>query len=267
VPFNKLAPRLALGVLAASVTACASVIGAPTRDQFMRMPSEVRSGGAELVLAPVETGVSHDEVMAAVQRLVADAPACMSWPSLWLDASDRRNVYVARYDLMTRDWGSEVAAASIARMQEFVDLGFLTARPRPELGAGAVEYTLTESGDGVLRGSPYGGERPSFCGPLERRVVEISAMEFGRYPCGNLFVRFTHIADGWPSWAHTPAARARVEQSAAAIGVVAAGTVSLSRQWFRHSATPSGVTNGDLQSVCLNDRGQAGGDDLNLAAP
>jgi hypothetical protein len=257
---------LAFGAVVLS-SACASVIDAPSSEEFRRMPPEIRSGSAQMLLAPVETTVSRDEVAAAVQRLVSAAPACMPWPGLWLEASDRRSVYVARYDLMARDWGADVAAESKARMDEFVALGFLAPRQRTDLHPDAIQYDLTEQGAAALQGTPYGGTRPSFCGPLERRLVEITALDFGDHPCGNLLVRFTHVADAAPSWARTPGAQARVAQVAAAVGQVANGAVSLRRQWFRPGATPEGRDNGALDSVCYDSaRGELRGDDLDLAA-
>lgn len=267
MPLERPVSALALGALVLSLSACASVIDAPSPEEFRRMPPEIRTGAAEMLLEPVEGTVSRDEVAVAVQRLVSAAPACMPWPGLWLSANDRRSVYVARYDLMARDWGADVASESRARMEEFVALGFLGQRERPDLGPDAFQYDLTEQGASALRGTPYGGERPSFCGPLERRLVEITALEFGDYPCGNLLVRFTHVADGLPSWARTAGAQARVNQLAAPVGVVANGTVSLRRQWFRPGATPEGRDNGALDSVCYDSmRGELRGDDLDLAA-
>jgi hypothetical protein len=265
--FDKYLPVLALGAVALGLGACASVINAPSTAEFRRMPPEIRAGTAEMLLEPVESTVSREEVAAAVQRLVAAAPACMPWPGLWLSASDRRSVFLARYDLMARDWGTEVAVESKARMDEFVALGFLSARASPDQGLDAVQYDLTEAGASALQGSPYGDVRPSFCGPLERRVVEITALEFGAYPCGNLLVRFTHVGDAFPSWAHTASAQARVVQASAPIGVVANGTVSLRRQWFRHGVGPEGRANGALDSVCYDaEREEMRGDDLDLAA-
>lgn len=267
MPFDKCLPVLALGAVALSLSACASVLDAPSTEEFRRMPPEIRTGSAEMLLEPVESTVSRDEVASAVQRLVGAAPACMPWPGLWLAASDRRSVYVARYDLMARDWGVDVASESKARMDEFVQLGFLSERQRGELSPEAIQYDITEQGAAALKGTPYGGERPSFCGPLERRLVEITALEFGEFPCGNLLVRFTHVADALPSWARTPGAQARVSQAAAPVGVVANGTVSLGRQWFRPGAVPEGRENGALDSVCYdNARNEVRGDDLDLAA-
>jgi hypothetical protein len=264
---DKVLPQLAIGAFAVGLTACASVINAPSTEEFRRMPPEIRSGAAEMLLQPVEPTVTREEVAAAVQRIVAAAPVCMPWPGMWLMASDRRAVYVARYDLMSRDWGVDVSSESKARMDEFVALGFLSERERSDLGPEARQYELTQAGAGALQGSPYGGARPSFCGPLERRVVEITALEFGDYPCGNLRVRFTHVADAWPTWARTPGAQARIQQAAAPLGVVAAGTVTLRRQWFRHGSTPEGRENGALASVCYDaERQEMSGGDLNLSA-
>lgn len=266
---NKTIPRLVCAALVtATVAACAlGDISLPTlQRQSARMPREVRMGAADMAIAPVGEEVSREEVATAVRTMVAQAPMCFPWPGLWLDASERRSVYVARYDLMARDWGSTAAANGRQRMQEFVDLGFLTASDRPDLGPGVVEYNLTEAGSSYLRGSPYGGDRPTFCAPSERRLVEITNMEWGEYDCGSLHVTFAHSADDWPAWARTEASRARIASTWGPVGAVAPGTVTLSRQWFRRSDLPRGRANGELRSVCYDATLQRiVGDDLELA--
>lgn len=258
--------RIALSSIALLLGGCAGMGGVPTRDEFMRVPSEIRTGAAQSVIERVESTVDRAEIAAAVQNIVAAAPLCYPWPGLWLDASDRRNVYFARYDLMTRDWGGEVTSSSQMRMQEFVDLGFLTARERPDIGVGVVEYNLTSDGVAFLRGSPYGGARPQFCANSERRVVDVIDTEFGQYPCGSVHVTFTHVADTWPAWARTNAARERVDATWAPPGVPLTGTVTLGRQWFAQNAVPAGVQNGSLRSLCLDSARQVAGGDLNLNA-
>ncbi len=258
--------RTVLGSLALLLGACAGVGDVPTRDEFMRVPREIRTGAAESVIERVENSVDPAEVAAAVQAIVAAAPLCYPWPGLWLDASDRRNVYFARYDLMSRDWGDEVTSASQQRMREFVDLGFLTARDRPDVGPGAVEYNLTPDGAAFLRGSPYGGARPQFCPTSQRRVSEVTNMEFGQFECGTLRVTFTHVADTWPSWARTEAARQRADATWAPPTIPMTGQVTLGRQWFRQGGAPPGVQSGSLRSLCLDSARQVIGDDLNLNA-
>ncbi len=258
--------RIALGAVVLLLGACAALGDVPTRDEFMRVPREIRTGAAQSAIERVESTVDRAEIAAAVQNIVAAAPLCYPWPGLWLDASDRRNVYFARYDLMARDWGGEVTSASQSRMQEFVDLGFLVARERPDIGAGVVEYSLTSDGAAFLRGSPYGGARPQFCANSQRRVVEVTDAQFGQYPCGSVRVTFTHVADGWPAWARTNAARERLDATWAPPGVPLTGTVTLGRQWFAQNAVPSGVQNGALRSLCLDSARQVIGDDLNLNA-
>lgn len=266
---EKTIPRLVCATLATAVMAACAFpdISLPSLElQSGRMPREVRTGSADMVVARVGEDVSREEVARAVQTMVAQAPMCFPWPGLWLDASERRSVFYARYDLMARDWGSMVAANSRERMQEFVDLGFLTASDRPDLGPGVVEYNLTEAGSTYLRGSPYGGERPSFCAPSERRLVEITNMEWGEYDCGNLHVTFAHSADNWPAWARTEASRARIVSTWGPVGVVGQGTVTLGRQWFRRNEVPRGRDNGELRSVCYDSTLQrVVGDDLELA--
>ncbi len=230
-------------------------------------PREIRLGQAEMATQGVEPGVSPSEIASVVGAMVADARVCMPWPALWLDQEQRRSVFHVRFDLMARDWGADVAAASETRMREFVESGFLTRRERPDLGVGAATYTLTPEGAGALRGSPYGGARPQFCGASGRRLAEITALEWGEFACGNLRVGFTHVADDWPAWARTEAARARVLQTWGPIGSVAPGSVTLSRQWFRRAALPRGRGNGELRSVCYGAReGRVLGDDLDLNA-
>jgi hypothetical protein len=264
---KKTISRVALVVCALMVSACSGIAGVPSRDEFLRVPREIRTGAADSVIERVENTVDRTEVAAAVQNLVAAAPICYPWPGLWLDASDRRNVYFARYGLMARDWGDDVTVASQQRMREFVELGFLIARDRPDLGPGVVEYTLTSDGVAFLRGSPYGGARPQFCPNAQRRVLEITNMEFGQFECGNLRVSFTHVADTWPTWARTDAARQRVDATWAPPAVPISGQVTLSRQWFRRGAIPPGIQNGGLRSLCLDDARNVIGDDLNLNAP
>lgn len=257
---------IALTALVLALGACAGVGDVPSRDEFMRTPREIRTGSADSVIERVENAVDRAEVAAAVQEIVAAAPLCYPWPGLWLDASDRRNVYFARYDLMTRDWGNEVTSASQQRMREFVELGFLTARERPDIAPGVVEYNPTADGAAYLRGSPYGGARPQFCPNSQRRVVEVTNMEFGQFECGSLRVTFTHVADTWPSWARTEAARQRVDSTWAPPNIPLTGQVTLGRQWFRQGAAPPGVQNGSLRSLCLDSARQVVGGDLNLVA-
>lgn len=262
--------RLACVVIFAVLSGCAAgPLVAPQTDferEYARMPREIRIGAADMVIEAVGEDVSRDEVLAAVQALVESEPLCFPWPGLWLAESDRRNYYYARYGLMARDWGVEVAISSRGRMQEFVDLGFLTARERPDMGDDVVEYMLTPTGEAYLRGSPYGGQRPSFCAPSQRRVVEITSLEWGRYDCGTLRAGFTHVADDWPDWARTESVRQRVAETWAPPGVELPGSVSLSRQWFRLNRVPSGRRNGELRSLCYDTaRGEVTGDDLELS--
>lgn len=264
MPLARAIPRIVALLFGLALTACA---GLPVDDDFIRLPVAVRTGAANTVIERVESSVDRAEVASAVERLVQMAPVCFPWPGIWLDPSTRRNVYYARYDRMNRDWGSEVADASRARMQEFVAMGFLTAVERPDIGSGVVEYNLTPEGAQVLRGSPYGGARPAFCPGSQRRVVEITDMQWGDYACGSLHVRFTHVADAYPTWARTPAAQQRVDSNWAPIGTPIAGEVSLSRQWYRTNLLPSGETNGALKSLCLDAAQNVTGDDLNLNAP
>lgn len=262
---GKAMKRLAGAALALAVAGCA-LVDVPSVEEFQRLPRQIRTGAADMIIQPVEATVTREEVMAAVQAHTQREGLCFSWPGLWLDASNRRNFYFARFDLMARDWGQEVADTSRARMQEFVDLGFLIARERPDIAPGVVEYTLTAEGVAYLRGSPYGGDRPSFCPPSQRRVVEITAMEWGQFPCGSVRVRFNHIADDWPAWARTDNARTRVATAWAPVGVEAPGSVSLSRQWFRQDAMPESMErNGELRSLCLDaSRQRVIGEDLEL---
>lgn len=259
--------RTICAALSGLLSACA-VAAIPADSDYTRMPRDVRTGVAEMAIERVEQGVSRDEVLAAVQTITERASICLPWPGVWLDASNRRNFYFVRYDLMSRDWGELVAAASRARMQDFVDLGFLVARERPDMGPGVVEYTLTTDGVAYLRGSPYGGDRPSFCAPSQRRVVEITRMEWGQYPCGSLRVGFTHSSDDWPTWARTDGMRTRVAAVWGAPGAVGDGEVSLSRQWFRPGLMPADMNaNGELRSLCYDTaRQEVTGDDLNLSA-
>ncbi|MBS0386638.1 MAG: hypothetical protein JSS00_14945 [Proteobacteria bacterium] len=235
--------------------------------QFMRTPREVRSGGADQAIAPVERDVSRIEVAAAVRALLDQSPICLSWPAVWLNEAAVRSAYVLRTDLMARDWGPDVAREGQQRMDEFVDMGFFTKRERPEVGAGVQEYALTQLGRQYLHGSPYGGDRPVFCAPSGRKLIEITRIEFGDFPCGSLRVYFTYSAQDWPSWARTEAARTRIADDIGAIGSVENGSVTLGRLWYSQAALPSDVTNGSLQSVCYDAQAQrVTGNDLDLHA-
>lgn len=242
------------------VVACESL---PTADPLLRlMPYEVRSGLVESAIAPVEREITQEEIAASVSDLVARAPQCFPWPTLWLAPEDRRSNFVARFDLMARDWGEDLAAESERRMNEFVEMGFLTRRDR---GRRVVEFTLTDAGRAYLQGSPYGVSHPSFCPPAGRRLVHITNVEWGGFDCGSIQVRFTHTADAWPDWARTENARARLASTWGPFGDELEGRVSLSRRWYRREDLPTGVRNGSLQSVCYDAaRDTVVGDDLQM---
>jgi len=237
---------------------------APERSGTARMPREIRAGAAEMMLQSVERDVAAEEVAAAIRPLLANAPICMAWPALWMEQA-RRSSFVVRYDLMARDWGEGSVAAAQSRMQEFVELGFLTASPGPS--AGSVQYTMTEAGFQYLVGVIEPGRRPRFCAPAERELVEITSMEWGRFPCGSLRVQFMHVGRDWPSWARSETTRTRLAASWPALGEPAQGAVSLSRQWYERRNLPPGFQNGMLRSACYDaDRQQVVGSDLNLMA-
>jgi hypothetical protein len=256
---------LGVCVLAAVVSACA---GASQRQaEYLRTPREIRSGAANTVVAPVERNVSREEVTLAVRAILDQSQICMPWPGLWLNEGQSHAAYVVRADLMARDWGEDVAREGEQRMDEFVDMGFLTKRERPEIGARVHEYALSQVGRQYLQGSPYGGDRPIFCAPSQRKLIQLTNVEFGQFPCGSARASFTYSAQDWPTWARTDAARTRVAEELGPIGTVENGAVSLGRQWFRQDALPDGVTNGSLQSICYNAQAQrVTGTDLNLHA-
>jgi len=250
-----------LKAVAAAVLICLTSACAAPAPGGPRAPMQIRTGVVESAIQGVETDVSQDEVAEAVRAMVAEAPICAAWPTLWLEQASRRTLFIARYDLMRRDWGGDVADASYARMEEFVMLGYLTKRPRDDLGPGATEYDLTAEGRTAMRGSPYSGERPNFCAPAQRRLIEITDMQWGRFACGNLQVRFTHVSDDWPTWARDEVTRERLAQTWPAIGEPAQGSVTLSRQWSSERGGP----NGALRSVCYDaSRERIIGDDLQL---
>jgi hypothetical protein len=236
-----------------------------TNSATARVPRELFGTFAEMVIQRVEPEVSREEIYQAVQSLVAESTACLPVPSVWLSAPPRAGAFVVRYDLMQRDWGDDVARNARGRMDELVASGFLTQEDRPEIGAGAVRYDTTREGRDYMRGTIDSGQRPAFCAPAGRRLVEITSLEWGQYPCGTLRVRFTHVADDWPVWARHEATRARLAQSWPAHGETGLGEVSLSRQWFAAGRLPRGVANGALISACMDDQRQrVVGDDLTL---
>jgi hypothetical protein len=166
---------------------------------------------------------------------------------------------------MARDWGAEVAASSRERMEEFVASGFFTRTERDDLGPGAVQYTLTPAGDDAMVGWPGSSQRPNFCAPGERRLVDVTSMEWGQFPCGNLKVRFSHVSDEWPSWARAQGTRDRLAQMWPALGERSEGSVTLSRFWYSARRT-DGVGRGELTSVCY-EGSRIVGDDLELFDP
>lgn len=252
--------------LAAAPTQQQVLVEPPSRPgRPLRPPREIRTGAADMVLQGVEQSVTREEVAATIQSMITSAAVCTPWPAVWLQGNDRWAAFVVRYDFMTRDWGANVSTDDEARMEEFVAMGFLYRRERPEMGAHVVEYSLTTAGRAALHGSPYGGDRPTFCGQAQRRLVAITAMDFGRFPCGNLMVRFTHVSDAWPTWATSQRTRDRLSSMWPPLGQPAEGSVSLNRQWFQARELPRDMRNGALRSVCYDSNHQRTmGDDLNL---
>jgi hypothetical protein len=231
-----------------------------------RMPRDIQLGAVGMAIQRVEQDVSRAEIAAVIAPMIANTPVCMRWPSLWMEGA-RRNTFVVRYDLMMRDWGQPATEANRARMQEFVEMGFLQeqAGSNPQV----VTYALTNTGVAYLSGVLEPGRRPSFCAPSERRLVAVSALEWGQFPCGTLRVSFTHDGEAWPSWARSETTRARFAAASWPTANAAVdGSVSLSRQWFRRQDLPPGAENGVLRSACYDERRQAiVGDDLTLSLP
>lgn len=263
MPLSRAMPRIWVGIGALAVFAFATA-SAWSQSSTARVPREIRFGSADMIIQRVEPEVSREEIRAAVQAQLDRETMCFPWPGVWLDATERRRVFVVRYDLMRRDWGVETADDAHTRMQEFVDMGLLTMRARPEIGSGVSEYHLTGHGYAHLRSSA-GGSRMSFCMPAERRVVEVTDAQFGDFACGTTQVRFTHMADTWPSWARTQTSQARVTDTWGPIGGIGEGTVSMSRQWFNENPR-DGRENGQLRSLCYDNEARAvRGEDLELS--
>src|SRR5262249_42564710 len=151
--------------------------------------------------------VSQDEVAHAVGALIAARRLCVNWPSLWLESAPVRGAYIVRFDLMARDWGEDSATGGEQRMNDFVTAGFMTKQPR---GNRAAVYTLTPQGAAALQGGGSDGRPYQFCGLTSEHLVEVTRLEWGQFPCGNLRAHFTFVADGWPSWASTPDLRSRI---------------------------------------------------------
>lgn len=253
--------RTLLSALAALVvTACANMpapeANAPT------LPRELLDGRADMVIRTVEPDVSREEIADYVRRRMASEVTCLRWPALWSQASGIRTIQV-RYDMMTRDWGDAIASDARQRLDEFVETGLLT---KNETGVNVTEYTLTETGRQYLRGELAGGAQPpSFCGPAERRLVEITALEWGEYPCGSVRVAFSHVADDWPSWITSEGARQRLDYWQQP-NVSATGAVTLGRHWYRETEVPADMNrNGGLRSLCYDSaRRRSSGDDFRL---
>jgi hypothetical protein len=231
-----------------------------------RMPREIRIGTADMVIQRVEEDVPRADILAAIEPLISSATVCMRWPALWLERGRLLSLTV-RYAHMARDWGEDAARSAESQMDEFVELGFLTKRGASQSDARAIEYTLTPEGERYFSGAIEPGRRPSFCAPAERRLVDITSIEWGEYPCGTMQVRFRHVGENWPAWARTEASRARLAAEWPPLGEPASGTVSLSRLWYRRDAIPPNFTNGSLQSLCYDaSRRVVTGADLNLSA-
>lgn len=268
MPLGRAVPFVVTALLALAGCAAAPLPAfeaAPAQDRSIAgMPHEIRLGSADMVIQAVDASVAQEEVASAVQAMIANAPVCTRWPALWMEQTTRRGL-VVRYDLMARDWGENAVAAAQARMNEFVELGFLVATPRQD--SSVVEYRLTETGEGYLDGIIEPGRRPRFCAPAERTLVEITEMEWGRFPCGTLRVQFTHVASDWPSWARSEATRTRLAQNWPPLGVSSPGAVSLNRVWYARRLLPPGSSNGALTSACYDaSRQQIVGSDLSLSA-
>lgn len=262
MPLSKGAPRV-LAVAAALIIVAVVIVADAWSQSAVRAPREIRNGLVDMVIQRVEPTVSQEEIREAVQAQLDRETLCIAWPGVWLeDTGDRREFY-ARFDLMARDWGADVASEGEARMQEFVAMGLMRAEPQRD---GGVTFRLTASGGRFLRGSPYTSTRPKFCLPTERRVVEITTVEHGDFPCGTLLVRFTHAAEAWPAWAASQRSQERVAQAWGAPGGIGEGLVTMSRQWFSDTP-PDGRGNGQLRSLCYDTRErEVSGDDLELYA-
>jgi hypothetical protein len=258
---------MAAVLLGLAAAACAEV--SPSEFEYRRIPLAVRTGAADLVVEHVDPGVSRDELTSAVRRVVENARVCVRWPAVWIEQDDRHSYFVVRYGLMARDWGADIAARSVQRMQEFVEMGFLEQRDRPDLGDGAVQYSITAAGSANMIGLLGNGERPSFCAPGGRRLVDIINVEWGDFPCGNVRIYFSHVADEWPTWVHTDEQRDLIAQTWAPAGVTAYGRLSLYRLWYPPRQVPANMTrNGELRSACYDaEHERITGDDIDLRAP
>jgi hypothetical protein len=278
MPLARPVRHFMLALLGCAAAACASAPEAPAGAvsesaavgdplaSTARMPRDIQLGAVGMAIQRVEQDVSRAEIAGVIGPMIANAPVCLRWPTLWIEAS-RRNTFVVRYDLMMRDWGQPATEANHARMQEFVEMGFLQEQEgsNPQV----VTYALTNAGLSYLTGVIEPGRRPSFCAPTERRLVAVSALEWGEFPCGTLRVSFTHDGEAWPSWARSETTRARFAAASwPAANVALDGSVSLSRQWFRRQDLPPGAENGVLRSACYDARRQEiTGDDLDLSLP
>lgn len=253
--------RFWLSVLGALALAACSTMPGPNPNA-PELPRELLDGRADMVIRPVEPDVTRAEIAEVLQLRIDGAATCIRWPALWSQAAGVRTIQV-RFDMMTRDWGEAVASDARQRLDEFVEMGLLT---KNETGVNVAEYTLTDTGRTYLRGGLAGGAQPpSFCGPAERRLVEITNLEWGDFDCGSLRVRFSHVGDAWPSWVASDGARSRLEYWQQP-GVNAVGSVTLSRHWYRDVDVPAEMSrNGGLRSLCYDAaRRRSTGDDFRL---
>jgi hypothetical protein len=216
------------------LAACAA---APIDDQVMG------------IVAPVERDVDRAELFEAVRREVERAPVCLKLPTVWWET---RAPFTVRYG--PPQWrGTPIPSDAEAQMDAFVQLGFWSKTPRPDLGENVFQYTFTESGERYYRGHPYQGRGEAhFCPPAERGLVRITDTEWGDDD-GPLLVRFAYAANSMPSWLPTLELQQRYASALPQVGAEGVGVVRLNRVWSRDRDPPERAPrSGRLEPFCYD---------------
>src|SRR5262245_41676383 len=114
-------PAFCVAALAICLMA-SSCAGAPSQ------PPEF--GGGEVVARAVEKSVRRSEVREAVSALIAETKTCLELPPAFYLPSERHTIQFGPPSFRGRD----IPPDTEQRMDAFVDAGWMTKTPRPDLG-------------------------------------------------------------------------------------------------------------------------------------
>jgi hypothetical protein len=214
-----------------------------------------------IAVAPVERQVARSEIIAAVQREVADAPVCIPIPQAsW----EPQTPFTVRFG--PSKWNGQTVRSDIGdRLGDFVQMGFWTREDIPSNEGRLARYHFTELGERYYRGHPFQPRgQASFCVPGERRLVRIVNMtrirgyrphrfELGFYPPEALNVRFEWIGAEAPSWLPTPALLERYRAVMPSSAHTSLGSVLLFRVWRRdENPMENAPHSGTLEPYCYD---------------